>query len=413
MTAKQSWVPVPDGSPFPIENLPYGVFSEGSSDPRVGVAIGEKVLDVAAVARASRSPLADLLQGEGSIDRLMEAGPQAWATARAEITSWLTEPSCRTVVEPHLRRIETVEMHLPFTVSDYVDFYASEYHAANVGRIFRPGSDPLPAQWKHLPMGYHGRAGTVVVSGTPVGRPSGQRSGSGTGPVFGPTERLDFEAEVGFVVGAPSRRGTPVPVGALRQHVFGVCLVNDWSARDIQSYEYVPLGPMLGKSFLTSISPWIVPLAALESARVEPPQRSPEPLPHLRDGEEPWGLDISMEIRLNDTLVSAPPFSAMYWTVAQQLAHLTSNGAHVRTGDLLASGTVSGPHADQVGSLLELSHGGTQPFAIADGRSHTFLEDGDTVDITAWAPGTSGRRVGFGSVRGTVEPAPVTWPHGG
>ena len=412
MQERKSWVPVPTGSPFPIDNLPYGVFSGGSSGPRVGVAIGEHVLDAGAAAASVGSSMAGFL-GRDSIDALMAAGPAVWAEARESVFSWLTDPSLRPVVEPHLHRIDQIRSHLPFTVADYVDFYASEHHAANVGRIFRPGSDPLPSQWKRLPMGYHGRAGTVVVSGTPVVRPRGQRPGPNSEPVFAPTEKLDFEAEVGFVIGAASRPGNPVEVGAFREHVFGACLINDWSARDIQSFEYVPLGPLLGKSFLTSISPWIVPLAALEAARVEPPRRSPEPLPHLRDGGERWGLELSLEIRLNGDLISTPPYSTMYWTAAQQLAHLTSNGAHVRTGDLLGSGTVSGPGQDQVGSLLELSRDGTKPFMTSDGCSHTFLDDGDEVVISAWAPGTGGTRIGFGSVAGTVLPAPLTWPHGG
>jgi len=411
--ASRCWVPVPEGSPFPLENLPYCVFSDGSTDHRVGVAIGDQVLDAGATAVAVGSPLADVLHGASSLDALMAAGPPTWSATREAITSWLRDSAYRAVVEPHLRPIEGVEMHLPFTVADYVDFYASEHHAANVGRIFRPGAEPLPPQWKHLPIGYHGRSGTVSVSGTPVTRPSGQLASADGTPVFRPTEKLDFEAEVGFVVGMASSPGIPVSVGAFPEHVFGVLLLNDWSARDIQSFEYVPLGPLLGKSFLTSVSPWVVPLSALDAARVPPPRRSPTPLPHLRDAEEPWGFDISLEVRINDEIVSTPPFSAMYWTCAQQLAHLTSNGAHVRTGDLLGSGTVSGPRLDQVGSLLELSRGGAKPFAISDGRERTFLEDGDEVVISGWAPGAGGVRIGLGSVAGRVLPSPLSWPHGG
>lgn len=411
--AAECWVPVPEGSPFPIGNLPYGVFSDGgSSDRRVGVAIGDQVLDAGATAVAVGSSLSDLLNVP-TLDSLMAAGRETWDETRRTITSWLTDGGYRATVEPHLRPIDEVEMHLPFTVADYVDFYASEHHAANVGRIFRPGSDPLPPQWKHLPMGYHGRSGTVAVSGTPVVRPRGQYATGDGAAVFGPSERLDFEAEVGFVVGAPSRPGEPVPVADFAAHVFGVVLLNDWSARDIQSFEYVPLGPMLGKSFLTSVSAWVVPLAALEAARLPPPRRSPPLLPHLQDGEEPWGLDISMEVALNGEVISTPPFSAMYWTGAQQLAHLTSNGAHARTGDLLGSGTVSGPRQNQVGSLLELSRGGSEPFVTAGGRRITFLEDGDEVVISAWAPGTGGSRIGFGPVAGRVLPPPLGWPHGG
>jgi fumarylacetoacetase len=298
-----------------------------------------------------------------------------------------------------------VELRLPFEVGDYVDFYASEHHATNLGRMFRPGSEPLTPNWKHLPIGYHGRSGTVVASGTPIRRPHGQRRAPDeAAPTFGPSRRLDIEAEVGFVIGVPSRLGQPVPVDAFDEHVFGVCLVNDWSARDIQAWEYVPLGPFLGKSFATSVSPWVVPLAALQDARVAPPPRDPPLLPYLRDGKD-WGLDIGLEVRLNGQLISRPPAAGLYWTAAQQLAHMTVNGASVRTGDLYASGTVSGPEPDQRGSLIELSWGGSEPIELGDGTTRTFLEDGDTVSISATAPGPDGSRIGFGEVTGKVSAA--------
>jgi fumarylacetoacetase len=296
-----------------------------------------------------------------------------------------------------------VQLHMPFDVGDYVDFYSSQHHAENVGAIFRPDSPALPAAWKHLPIGYHGRAGTVVVSGTDIVRPSGlRRVGDAIG--FGPSLRLDIEAEVGFVVGVPSALGSPVPAAAFADHVFGVVLVNDWSARDIQAFEYVPLGPFLGKSFATSISPWVVPLAALEVARVAPPPRDPEPAPYLRD-DRPWGLALELEVSWNGTVVSRPPFAGMYWTPDQQLAHLTVNGASLRTGDLYASGTVSGPERDQRGSFLELSWNGSEPVTLDDGATRTFLEDGDVVSVQAWAPGAEGTRIGFGEVTGRVLPA--------
>jgi fumarylacetoacetase len=244
----------------------------------------------------------------------------------------------------------------------------------------------------------------VAVSGTPVVRPCGQRPGEG-GPTFGPSRRLDLEAEVGFVVGASSPLGERVPVASFAEHVFGVCLVNDWSARDLQAWEYRPLGPFLGKSFLTSVSPWVVPLAALERARVEPPARDPRPLPYLRDDAEPWGLDLTLELRVNGQVVSRPPFAGTYWTAPQQLAHLTVNGAALRTGDLFASGTVSGPGREQVGSLIELTDGGREPLRLTDGSTRTFLEDGDLVTITATAPGPDGATIGFGEVSGRVLPA--------
>jgi fumarylacetoacetase len=297
-------------------------------------------------------------------------------------------------------------MHLPVEVADYVDFYSSQHHAENLGRMFRPDSEPLTPNWKHLPIGYHGRAGTVRVSGTPVVRPCGQRKApTDDAPTFGPSQRLDIEAEIGFVVGTPSELGTPVPLDAFPEHVFGVCLVNDWSSRDLQSWEYVPLGPFLGKSFLTSVSPWVVPLAALGAARVDPPLRDPQPLPYLDDTDQPWGLDITLEVRLNGELLSCPPFREMYWTPAQQLAHMTVNGANLRTGDLFASGTVSGPGKHERGSFIEMSWGGREPIGLEDGTTRTFLDDGDVVTITASAPGPDGARLTFGEVTGRIEPA--------
>jgi fumarylacetoacetase len=290
-------------------------------------------------------------------------------------------------------------------VADYVDFYASEQHATNLGKMFRPGSDPLTPNWKHLPIGYHGRAGTVIVSGSPVVRPCGQRRTPQGETVFGPSTRLDIEAELGVVVGTPSVRGRPVPLADFDRHVFGACIVNDWSARDIQAWEYVPLGPFLGKSFATSISPWIVPLPALAHARTAPPAREPRPLPYLDDTDaEPWGLDVELEVRLNGHPVSRPPFAGMYWTAAQQLAHMTVNGASLRTGDLFASGTVSGPEPGQRGSFIELSWNGTSPITLPDGSTRTFLGDGDEVVVAGSARGPDGTRIGLGEVRGRVLP---------
>ncbi len=339
------------------------------------------------------------------LDPFLVAGPGAWRDLREQITEWLTDERHRSRVEAHLIPLDAVQQCRPIGVPNYVDFYSSRAHAENVGRLFRPDSDPLPPNWRHLPIGYHGRAGTVEVSGTPVVRPCGQL-GPPTGglPPFGPTRRLDVEAEVGFVVGAPSEPGDRVPVEAFPEHVFGVCLVNDWSARDIQAWEYVPLGPFLGKSFQTSMSPWIVSLAALEAARVPPPARDTELLPYLRDDDDPWGLDLALEVRLNGEVVSRPPFRDMYWTPAQQLAHLTVNGATLRTGDLFASGTVSGPRRDQFGSLLELSWGGRDEVETGAGK-RTFLEDGDEVTLRATAPGPDGGTVALGEVAGRILPA--------
>ncbi len=340
---------------------------------------------------------------EPTLNSFMSRGRPAWDAVRARLVELLTDPAHRHAVEPHLE--SDVTLHLPFEVADYVDFYASEQHASNVGKMFRPDAEPLTPNWKHLPIGYHGRAGTVIVSGTPVVRPKGQRkSPAEATPTFGPSQRLDIEAEIGFVVGAPSTLGTPVPIADLAEHVFGVVLLNDWSARDIQAWEYVPLGPFLGKSFATSISPWVVPLAALEHARVPPPAQHPTPLPYLRT-DDPWGLDLDLVVEWNGSVVSRPPFRQMYWTAAQQLAHLTINGASLRTGDLFASGTVSGSEADQRGSFLELTWNGSAPVTLAHGITRTFLEDGDTVTIRGSAPGADGVRIGLGEVMGVVRPA--------
>jgi fumarylacetoacetase len=397
----RSWLQIPTGSPFPVQNLPYGVFSYADEARRVGVAIGDHVLDLAPVAAVEGLDGAQVFQAR-SLNELMGLGRPAWSAVRSWLHELLTHEGYRDLVEAHLLPRNDVRLHMPFEVADFVDFYSSRQHAENVGRLFRPGGDPMLPNWKHLPVGYHGRAGTVVVSGTDVVRPSGQRLAAGADrPSYGPSLRLDLEAEVGFVVGTPSRLGEAAPIGTFRDHVFGACLVNDWSARDIQAWEYQPLGPFLGKSFATSISPWIVPLDALEGARVEPPKQEPEVLPYLRD-PEPWGLDLTLEISWNGTVVSRPPFAGMYWTPAQQLAHLTVNGAALRTGDLYASGTVSGAMREERGSLLELSWNGAEPVRLADGTQRSFLEDGDQVTISASAPGADGVRIGFGEVTGRI-----------
>ena len=379
---------------FGVADLPYGVFSAGEG-PRVGVRIGDAVLDLAPA-------LDDGVFAEPSLNAFMAQGRSRWSEVRARITELLTDRRHRHAVEAALRPLSAVRLHLPFTAGDYVDFFGNEYHAANAGRLFRPGGEPLPPNWKHLPIGYHGRSGTIVPSGTPVTRPCGQRPGEG-GPTFGPSRRLDFEAEVGFVIGVGS--AGPVRVSEFADHVFGVFLLNDWSSRDLQAWESRPLGPFLAKSFATSISPWIVPLEALQHARVSPPPRDPEPLPYLADAGK-WGLDLTLEVRLNGQLVSRPPFAATYWTAAQMLAHMTVNGASTRTGDLFASGTVSGPDRDQRGCLLELSWGGAEPLALADGSVRSYLEDGDEVTISATAPAADGTRIGFGEVNGQILPSP-------
>src|ERR1022692_557166 len=399
------WLAIPADHPFGLATLPYGSFSSAHHPARrrVGVAVGDRVLDLSTAVERLLPGRADDFSS-GSLDAFLAAGDMAWAQVRAALTRWLSEEHYRSAIEDLLVPAADVALHLPFTVADYVDFYASEQHATNIGRMFRPDAEPLTPNWRHLPIAYHGRAGTLVVSGTPVRRPCGQsKPASAAAPSYGPCARLDFEAELGFVVGVPSMLGEPVPASQFPRHVFGVCLLTDWSARDIQGWEYVPLGPILGKSFGTTISPWIVPLAALEHARVRPPSLDSELVAYLADSGD-WGLDIDFEVRINGHLVSRPPFSTMHWSPAQMLAHMTVNGASLRTGDLFASGTVSGPQPDQYGSLIELAWSGSKPLALPDGTSRSWLADGDEVSITATASGRDGR-IGLGEARGQIMPA--------
>jgi fumarylacetoacetase len=406
-----TWLDVPADHPFGIDTLPYGVFStdETPARRRVGVRIGDHVLDASAVAALGGDP------GDGphlaaawanpSLNAFLSLGRPAWTIAREWLTEILSDEVHRAGVEPHLLALDRVTLHLPVDVADYVDFYASEHHASNVGQIFRPDNAALPPNWKHLPIGYHGRAGTVVVTGTDVVRPSGQRKApTDPAPVFGPSIRLDIEAELGYVVGGGTQIGSRVSVDAATDHLFGVVILNDWSARDIQAWEYVPLGPFLGKSFATSVSAWVTPLDALSHARVPlPGQGEPPVLPYLQG--DAFGLDVHLEVSINGTVVSRPEHAGMYWSPAQMLAHLTVNGASLRDGDLFGSGTISGTTTQSRGSLLELTWNGTEPIELADGTTRGFLEDGDTVTMTAWAPGPEGARIGLGEVTGTIRPA--------
>ncbi len=356
----------------------FGVFSPPDAGPRVGWLDGDEVVDLSALGAAFRAP---------SLNELMRGGRGIWddAVERARSHDGPRVPAAG------------VTLHLPFEVADYVDFFSSLEHATNSGRLFRPGTEPLRPNWRHLPVAYHGRAGTVVVSGTGVVRPRGQQLLDGaTEPVFAPTRRLDVELELGFVVGRPSRLGEPVPVDAFADHVFGVVLVNDWSARDLQAWEYVPLGPFLGKSFQTSISAWVTPLALLEERRVAAPPQEPPVLPYLEGGRD-WALDLDLELELNGETISRGNARTLYWTMPQQLAHATSNGASVRTGDLLATGTISGAVHGTEGSLLELSRNGAEPIHLADGTERSFLEDGDEVVLRAGGDG-----VRLGEVRGRI-----------
>ena len=323
----------------------YGIFNPPGEPPRVGFRRGDEVFDLSLLGDDFREP---------SLNAFMGQGQDVWAETRARVEEVTTVP------------LAEVETHLPFEVADYVDFYSSLEHATNLGKLFRPGSEPLLPNWRHLPVGYHGRAGTIVVSGTPIRRPHGQsKPPDADEPRFGPSRRLDIELEVGFVIGTPSRLGEPVPVDRALEHVFGVVIVNDWSARDIQAWEYQPLGPFLGKSFATSIGAWVTPLADLDPYRVPAAQQEPEPLDYL--STEPSVYDIDLEVELNGEVISRTSARNLYWSVEQQIAHATVNGASLRTGDLLATGTISGPEPDSRGSLIELFW------------NERFLEDGDEV----------------------------------
>ena len=322
-----------------------------------------------------------------SLNALMAAGREVWRQGRERVAEG------REVVVVNGGDEELLGM--PFEVADYVDFYSSLHHATNLGRMFRPDAEPLLPNWRWLPVGYHGRAGTVVPSGTPVRRPNGQQGGGeGQGARFGPSARLDIELEAGFVIGTPSTMGEPVPIERALDHVFGMVLVNDWSARDIQAWEYQPLGPFLGKSFATSVSRWVVPLSELADRRVAGEPQEPAPLPYL--AEEPWAYDIALSVELNGAVIARSNARYLYWSIAQQIAHLTVNGASLRTGDLLATGTISGPEREERGSLIELSWNGQAPIELPDGSTRTFLEDGDEIVL---------RGDPLGEVRGRIEPA--------
>ena len=392
-----TWPAISEDHDFGPDNLAFGVVSPGEGAPRLAVRIGDHVLDLDAVG-ADRLDVDEAVLRAPSLNALFALGLDRWRAIRARVRELVAagdEEAGRALLP-----VDDVDVLLPVEIGDYVDFYSSLEHATNLGRILRPGTEPLLPNWRHLPVGYTGRAGTVVVSGTPITRPEGLRPGT-DGPTFGPSALLDIELEVGFVVGA---RGTRIAPDDADRHVFGAVLVNDWSARDIQAYEYQPLGPHLGKSFATTISPWVVPLDALAPYLVAPPRQDPAPAAYLQ-AKRPWGLDLELRVELNGTEICATNFRDLYWTFAQQLAHLTVNGATTRPGDLFASGTVSGPGAAERGSLIEITWRGKEPLTLADGCTRSFLEDGDTVVLRGWCGGEGRPRVGFGVCTGTITPS--------
>jgi len=419
------------GADFPIQNLPYGVFSRRASGdrPRVGVAIGDLVLDVAAceaaglITGAAAAAARDC--GAESLNALMARGRADWTALRHAVFALLDADApgaddLQDRVAPFLIPQTDAEMHLPAAVGDYTDFYASVHHATNVGRMMRP-DNPLLPNYKHVPIGYHGRASSFVVSGTPVRRPWGQTKPDGAdAPVFGPSRRLDYELEVGVFVGPGNDLGVPIPIDAIDEHLFGLCLVNDWSARDVQAWEYQPLGPFLAKNFGTTLSPWVVTMDALEPFRVAPaarPEGDPAPLPYLLGAVDRarGAFDISLEVLISTAKMreqGLPPqrLSAsnpqdLYWTLGQMAAHHASNGCNLRPGDLLASGTVSGPSKDARGCLLELTWRGAEPVTLSSGEERRFLEDGDEVILRGACRRQGAASIGFGECRGVVLPA--------
>ncbi|WP_432260782.1 fumarylacetoacetase [Cupriavidus sp. TMH.W2] len=419
MTAPQtSWIATAnDGQThFPLQNLPYGVFSTKGQAPRAGVAIGDQVLDLAALDEAGLLPAAAKgTFAAASLNRFIALGKPVWSETRKRLTALLSGDDAALRDNAALRDQALVPMsaatlHLPVEIPGYTDFYSSKEHATNVGRMFRDPDNALLPNWLEIPIGYNGRASSVVVSGTPLHRPNGQiKLPNEARPVFSPCRKLDFELEMGFIVGKETALGEPVSTAAAPEHMFGMVLLNDWSARDIQQWEYVPLGPFNSKTFGTSISPWVVTMAALEPFRRDNPEQSPEPLEYLRQqGKNAY--DIALEVALQAQGAAAPSticrtnFKAMYWTMAQQLAHHTVSGCNVRVGDLMGSGTISGTTPDSYGSMLELTRNGVEPVTLADGSRRGFLEDGDDVIMTGYCQG-EGYRVGFGAVSGKILPA--------
>src|SRR5262245_2267281 len=415
----RSFVPVAADSHFPIQNLPYGIFRCAGEAPRVGVAIGEFVLDLALLDESGRFEQCPHLRGRrvfhsSSLNAFMALGRPAWSEARSVISGLLRadEPFLRDggMREWALRPMSQCELLLPVEISDYTDFYSSREHASNVGTMLRGPENALMPNWLHLPVAYHGRASSVIVSGTDFHRPKGQfKLADAAAPLFSPTRSLDFELEMGFFIGPANELGRPIPIAQAPEHIFGMVLVNDWSARDIQAWEYQPLGPFLAKNFATTISPWVVTLNALEPFRVAGPVQDPAPLPYLRSSGN-WSYDIHLEVWLQTPKMTAPfcisatSSKYLYWNICQQIAHHTVNGCNLQTGDLLASGTISGPNPDSLGSMLELAWKATRPIALSSGETRVFLQDGDRVTLTGWCQG-NGYCVGFGEVTARVLPA--------
>lgn len=407
-----SWVSVPEGSNFPIQNLPYGIFKDDKG-ARAGVAIGDQVADLTALAKLGGFdglPFDAACFSESTLNSFMAQGKAIWTAVRKQLTAILSEGSnWASKQQDFLIPQANVEMLMPVHVPDYTDFYSSIEHATNVGTMFRGKDNALMPNWKHIPVGYHGRSSSIVISGTDIHRPKGQTlPPNADAPVYGASKRMDFELEMAFIVGQSTELGNPVTTKDASDHIFGFVLFNDWSARDIQKWEYVPLGPFLGKNFGSSISPWIVTLDALEPFKVEGPKQDPKPLSYL-EFEGLHNYDIKLEVGLapegkEETIISNSNYKYMYWNIAQQLAHHTVNGCNLNVGDMMASGTISGPTKEAYGSMLELSWAGKEPITLKDGSERKFLEDNDTITMRGYCE-KDGLRIGFGEVRSKILPA--------
>ncbi len=408
----QSWLPISANADFSMHNLPWGIFSTADRPRRVGVAIGDQIIDAAAAAKIGvfDHPLLtpDVFE-QPYLNDFMALGREAHRHARERLQAMLQDATFQPQADLLLTPQAHATMHLPVQIGDYTDFYASEQHAFNVGSMFRDPANALLPNWKHLPVAYHGRASSIFVSGTNFRRPQGQICPDETQPpTFGPTRRLDFELEMGTVIGQGNTIGEAIPVAVADEYIFGFQLFNDWSARDIQKWEYVPLGPFLGKNFFSAISPWVVPIEALEPFRVPAPEQTPAVLPYLQQNNRTL-FDVQLEVLLQPAgsaqahVICRSNFANLYWSVAQQIAHHTINGCNLRVGDLLASGTISGREPDSFGSMLELAWGGKKLLALPGGVTRSFIEDGDTVIMRGFAE-KSGIRVGFGEVKTTILP---------
>ena len=401
---------IPAHSDFSIHNLPFGIFSTKGSAPRVGVAIGEHVLDLKAVVDLGLLNISPGVVAQPSLNAFIALGKQFTKTVRKVLQQWLQEEDSLLYAHPNLFYLQKeVKMHLPVEVGDYTDFYSSIEHATNVGSMFRDPKNALLPNWKHLPVGYHGRASSIVLSGTDIYRPKGQLLPEGAAqPVFQPTAKLDFELEMAFIVGKEKPLGTTISTAQAEEYIFGMVLFNDWSARDLQKWEYVPLGPFLAKSFASSISPWVVPLEALEPFRVDGPKQVPAVLPYLQfEGKKNYAIELTVDLQTPDGITHPlvqSNYRYMYWNMVQQLAHHSSNGCNIRVGDMMASGTISGKTKNSFGSLLELSWGGKRPLKLKNGMERSFLEDGDRISMRAFAE-KDGKRIGFGEVTTKIYPA--------